>query len=51
MVFAAMLLMVVVEDIIQEPLIGFGLVLRLVKVIEDFVGFFDCPEGTLNLPF
>lgn len=45
-----MRLVVVREQILMEPLVGFCFGLWLVKVIEGFMSFFNRPNGLSTLP-
>ena len=46
-----MALVVVIEQILMEPLIGFYLGLWLVEVVESFMSFFDRPKWSFYFPF
>ena len=48
MVFAAMLMLVVIEQVIQEPLVSFCFIIRLMEMVQNFVSFLNCSEGAFH---
>lgn len=49
--FRAMPLVVIAQQVADQPFVGLLLGFRLVEVVQGFVGFLDGPERALDFPF